>query len=103
MKFSKLLWLVVCLTALVSCSDDSKSYASNINAKDIVGSWNVGGGVAKIDVVDGNKLELVTETGVKGSGSIVEGKLEVPSWKVSGQVATDFKSIHWSNNITWVR
>jgi hypothetical protein len=69
----------------------------------ISGSWKVGSGTAEIFVDAKGLLTVITETGVKGTASITDGKVLVHEWGVSGRLTADMKFIHWNNGSVWIR
>lgn len=110
-----------CLTTLLiigGCSDKepttasqsnsvsaTESYASDIQVSNLVGDWKVDvDGNKAIAKVAGDKsisLTFTTEVGAQAIGAIHGDKIEIPEWKVTGQLTSDRKRIRWSNGISW--
>ena len=78
-------------------------YLRAVSSAELVGSWSVMGGVARIEILAGGEVLITTETGAKGAASIREGSIFVPAWNVSGRITSDLKTLHWDNGSRWER
>lgn len=115
MKIFTILSILTVMVIATACSDNNdlktqtakqavtESYASSIMIADIIGNWNVGTGVGKIERSDGMSLIITTEAGLKGAGKISGNRIEVDQWNVTGRLTVDKKKIIWDNTVVWTR
>lgn len=129
MKISRAYFAFVCvgfLTSMYGCSgqDDvakvpppvassnnspsKMEFSTEINAKDLVGSWAAGGGHASIEELPDGSFKVTTEKHptVKNqvtTGTISGDRLECKAWKISARLSQDKKTLLWSNNFPWTK
>jgi hypothetical protein len=76
------------------------NYSGNLG-----GGWFRNGQPTKIEMAgDGRNFTITNEWGLRSTGFVtLNGELQVPGWRVTGQISKNGHKISWSNGTEWTR
>jgi hypothetical protein len=89
-------------STLESAMESDATKSGSVWGRNLGGVWRVNGHVGYVGY-DHGKLFMVDEFGAQADAEIRGGTVTIPAWEISGQVASDYSEILWSDGTTWTR